>query len=303
MRLLERAKRLCAGLGLAAGACPAVALEIKFVDSEADCQVFATTEDSGGRELGRHWIGISSPLNADAWIDGRMGVGFGNDGGDPYDPWLRTDVRGLMYDAGGSTGTGSLYVRIPFQIQDTAGLAELRSLTLRMRFDDGFIAYLNGTEIARFNAPGELHSESTAVNPRLDSVAVREHPFCVSEHLEDLVVGENLLAIHVLNAARVNGDLLVSAELVASDSESILPPSAGVVAIVGTTYNRISKKLSRLDVRIVPGRIYEVQESMDLVTWANAGQNSTLYLFPGEAEAIVTARLNTDALYLRVLER
>ena len=37
----------------------------------------------------------------------------------------------------------------------------LNFLTLRMRYDDGFVAYLNGTEIARRNAPDSASSKLT----------------------------------------------------------------------------------------------------------------------------------------------
>jgi len=44
----------------------------------------------------------------------------------------------------------SVYTRFQFTVADPA---VFNSLTLRMKYDDGFVAYLNGTEIARRNAP------------------------------------------------------------------------------------------------------------------------------------------------------
>ena len=59
---------------------------------------------------------------------------------------IQTDVEETMYGQ-----NGSAYVRIPFDVP--AG-TELDLLELRMRYDDGFVAYLNGQEVARRNAPG-----------------------------------------------------------------------------------------------------------------------------------------------------
>ena len=45
----------------------------------------------------------------------------------------------------------SAYIRIPFGI---AYPGDIATLMLRMKYDDGFVAYLNGVEVARRNAPG-----------------------------------------------------------------------------------------------------------------------------------------------------
>ena len=46
----------------------------------------------------------------------------------------------------------SAYLRYRFDIQDLSQWTRGR-LLLRMRCDDGFIAYLNGKEVARLHAP------------------------------------------------------------------------------------------------------------------------------------------------------
>lgn len=48
-------------------------------------------------------------------------------------------------------GEGSILFRKSFQVEDPAGI---RSLTLRCDWQGGFVAYLNGVEIARRNLPG-----------------------------------------------------------------------------------------------------------------------------------------------------
>ena len=57
----------------------------------------------------------------------------------------------------------SVYLRLPFTVTNLAGLDQL---TLQMRYDDGFVACLNGVEIAWRNAPvaatGGVQADSTA---------------------------------------------------------------------------------------------------------------------------------------------
>ena len=53
----------------------------------------------------------------------------------------------------------SLWTRIPFDVADPA---DVGSLWLAMHYNDGFVAYLNGQEIARRNAPASLAWDSNA---------------------------------------------------------------------------------------------------------------------------------------------
>jgi len=46
--------------------------------------------------------------------------------------------------------SSSIYIRIPFQVE---AALDFDTLFLRMRHDAGFVAYLNGVEVARRNAP------------------------------------------------------------------------------------------------------------------------------------------------------
>ena len=90
-----------------------------------------------------------------------------------------------------------------------------------MRFDDGFVAYLNGEEIARANAPTDVAWDSIATGPNSDGAAVRFARFKLGEGSSLLREGENLLAIQVLNVARDSTDLLCVAELTLDDHDVI----------------------------------------------------------------------------------
>jgi len=108
----------------------------------------------------------------------------------------------------------SALVRIPFTIADPAGLD---LLVLRMRYDDGFIAWLNGTEIARRNAPAGLtpawDAAATVARPGGAGLAVEE--IDASRYAALLVAGTNVLSIQGLNVSAADPDFLVLPELVA----------------------------------------------------------------------------------------
>ena len=61
-----------------------------------------------------------------------------------------SQVIGTDVSAAARNVNASVLLRIPFTVAQPAGLD---LLTLKMRYDDGFVAWLNGTEIARRNAP------------------------------------------------------------------------------------------------------------------------------------------------------
>ena len=62
-----------------------------------------------------------------------------------FTPYIKSNVLTRMY---GSNST--VYVRIPFTVADVGAVDALQLL---MRYDDGFVAYLNGHLIASANAP------------------------------------------------------------------------------------------------------------------------------------------------------
>lgn len=86
----------------------------------------------------------------------------------------------------------SVYVRAPFQLEDTSTTDQL---LLRMRYADAFVAYLNGVEVARGNLADRPAWNSVAASLRRDADARVPEVFDISEHLDILRVGDNVLAI------------------------------------------------------------------------------------------------------------
>ncbi|NIQ93644.1 MAG: hypothetical protein GWN87_05130, partial [Desulfuromonadales bacterium] len=90
-----------------------------------------------------------------------------------------------------------------------AATGRIVSLTLNLRFDDGFVAWLNGAKIASVNDPAPLAWNSAATGPA-DETPARGNgvDFDISAHAGHLVVGENVLAIQLLNTDISSDDLL-----------------------------------------------------------------------------------------------
>lgn len=130
-----------------------------------------------------------------------------------YTPQIGLDVQASMANLASTAN-----IRVPFTV---ANPSQFDTLTLNMKYDDGFVAYLNGTEIARRNAPGgAITYTSTALAARADSAALTAESIDVSAFV-GLLQGNgatNVLAIKALNVSASDSDLLIVPELVASSS-------------------------------------------------------------------------------------
>ncbi len=118
---------------------------------------------------------------------------------------IATDVKTNMLSR-----NASIYLRLPF---DVANPAAFSSLTLRMKYDDGFVAYLNGTEVARRNSPASPTYNSTATTSRANASVLVAEDIDLTGQLGLLQSGTNLLAIHGLNFSAADSDFVILAEL------------------------------------------------------------------------------------------
>jgi len=175
---------------------------INLVPENADKRVLVPIED-----IGEVW---NTDINFDdsAWepcTGGPGGVGFERTNG--YQDFLSIDLQEQMY---GTNAT--CYIRIPFTVQadDVSGLSELM---LNVRYDDGFVAYLNGVKVAERNFDEISAWDSHASSSHSDSAAVVFEEIDISEFISDLKLGDNLLAIQGMNASTTSSDMLISAEL------------------------------------------------------------------------------------------
>jgi len=130
---------------------------------------------------------------------------LGEDQNVPFAPVVETDLQADLYRR-----SASVYLRIPFTLPD---VGTVERITLSMRYDDGFVAYLNGTEVARRQAPENLTFDATATQARADADAVRAERIDISRFLDVLRPGKNVLAIEGLNVAVDDPDLLLAPQL------------------------------------------------------------------------------------------
>lgn len=164
--------------------------------------------------LGTSW---SSPSFDDStWTAGFNGVGYETSPAE-YATLIETSVRQ------GMANNNSCYIRIPFVVANPADFTQWRLL---MQYDDGFVAYLNGQEVARRNAPDTLawNSAATANHPDSDAVVPEEFSLQAMEGL--IIAGTNILAIQGLNTGTSSSDFLIRAEIDAQPLKSTAPVPA-----------------------------------------------------------------------------
>lgn len=137
-----------------------------------------------------------------AWTVGTAGVGYENNPGD-YVDLIETRVKPSEVVTGGT----SIYQRFQFNVADPSA----SNLIFRMRYDDGFVAYLNGVEVARDNISGTVRYNSTASShPDTDAVNFVDFPLPGVS----LITGDNVLAIQIINQSSGSSDLLCEPELI-----------------------------------------------------------------------------------------
>ena len=139
-----------------------------------------------------------------AWTRGASGFGYGTD-------CVHRTVLSDMKD-----GYSSLYLRRAFDVADPAAI---QALTLTMDYDDGFVAYLNGTEVARRNVTGNPPAASSLATQNHDCSGAPvsgNAPESFSLSKSALRAGTNVLAIQALNLSRGSSDFTVVPELEAT---------------------------------------------------------------------------------------
>jgi hypothetical protein len=191
------------------GKSPSIAL----IEENAPCEVLVPSAINGGSSLTiGEWTNVTPPPNLASWTSGKQGVGYEKSSSNLYDDYFNLDIESQM-----ASKNGSCYIRIPFTISSQAELDSLEGLTLKMRYDDSFVAFINGAEVAKdSNAPSDLAWDSIAEGSHDDDEAIEYVPYSISGGGNLLRVGENILAIQGLNRGRGSNDALWSCLLSAS---------------------------------------------------------------------------------------
>ncbi len=172
--------------------------EQPLIDATASCTVKIPTSSTDA-------VGWRSIIFNDGnWLSGTTGVGYETSPGD-YQNLINLNVLEMHNQ------NATAYIRIPFSVSDASSI---RSLELRMKYDDAFVAYINGDEVARSEyAPSVLAWNSEASNFNPDSDAINFESFNINSSISSLQNGNNLLAIQILNSGTGSSDLLCIPQL------------------------------------------------------------------------------------------
>jgi hypothetical protein len=182
----------------------------EFVPEGAAVRAYVPSDNS----LGLTWTSQSFTPGT-GWTTGSTGTGVGYDCSPsaPYDVLIHTDVESLMYNL-----RTSVYCRIAFNVSNPADVNDLK---LQIKYDDGFIAYLNGTEVCRSSNITNAVPPTAAGSHEAGTTFVE---FDITAYKTLLTTGTNILAIHGINSSKASKDLLVLPKLVASVRTVVFPP-------------------------------------------------------------------------------
>jgi hypothetical protein len=172
-------------------------LRLTYVPDEASCSWLVPTED-----IGSDW---QQPAFDDGtWTAAKLGLGFDYDAITGENGNLKSAMQGV---------NASVFVRVPFEVENPARVV---SLKFSMRFEDGFVAFLNGNEVASMNRPEPLdwESKATSSHPDRDAIIPVDFELTSDDFSGRLVAGTNILAVHGMNSSRGGSDALVYPNLV-----------------------------------------------------------------------------------------
>lgn len=162
-------------------------------------------------------------FNDQSWSTGTAPFYYGK----PYVGTELSDMRGSY---------SGVYLRRTFTIADPQ---KIGSFKIHALSDDGFIAWINGQEVARFNVPeGELAFNAIALPPLEEPVSPQDVQ--VAEPWKYLVPGNNVIAVQALNsslAASPDFAIFVTAE---AEEDNTVPTLVDAIPTAGSTVDSLT---------------------------------------------------------------
>ena len=175
-------------------------LDTVLIDKPTTLRAFVPTSNA----LGTTW---RAPSFVDtAWTSGTFAVGYMDSGANPnMIADLGTDLSASM------SGTGrSCFVRVHFNVANPANVV---GMTLNVKYDDGFYAWINGQYAA--NSPGAPAEGSLAFNSTAPNhTASAFEPFNITSKINTLVTGDNVIAFQCINTNATSTDAFLWPQLV-----------------------------------------------------------------------------------------
>lgn len=182
-------------------------------------------ENGGGDSLDLHvapgqtsWGGGNFQLLGDGFPAGWRVMTTSSSPPPDYNPLIGTNIQSQMLGR-----NGSAYIRVP--LNEVLNPLDFEVLRLRVRYDDAFVAYLNGVEIARRNYTGTPLWNALADSSRskTDGIQFEEINLPVPPGVLNVGVGTNVLAIQGMNDASSDPTFLIDAELIGVDQLGSAP--------------------------------------------------------------------------------
>lgn len=198
---------------------------------------------------------IGGGFSSGSWRDIETGVGY--EANSDYGSWIGTNgdfqsqMRNISY---------SLFLRVPFQIDDPSSLSGLK---LRMRWDDGMVAYVNGVQVASNAAPATLSWNSQATANRNESQNDDWTTFDIDLSSVSLNAGENLLAIQGMNFTLSSSDLLILLEM-----DALMPPDSYDYLYFTSSSPGSENQPGTVD---LPPLVFDVTDSLEVLPAGGAG--------------------------------
>jgi hypothetical protein len=239
-----------------------------------------------------------------AWISGAGGVGYERSTG--YESLFDIDLVDSMY-----ARQATCYIRIPFTLSQDP--AKLSGVQLRVRYDDGFVAWINGVEVARRNLMAEPVWNSAAEASNLDIDAIELETISLPDAQDCLRTGQNVLAIQGLNDGTTSSDFLLSAMLVYGAAAPGTPSGVSANAVRYTNAVSLDKSVC-VKARALSGSTWSalneavysvgpVAESLRIseIQYHPASEISDLTSQISEAEFIELTNVGTEAINLNLV--
>lgn len=191
--------------------------DIKFVTETIGVEEIEVYREGGDGY--RYYKGVTEPsdpidlwrqpdFDDSGWLQGAGIIGYGE-----------SDTDVVLDDMRDSYT--SIYVRAEFQVADPSSV---ESLILDVEYDDGYVAYLNGTEVVVTNMPDGLPTHD------VEAVGAKEgaeEQVDLTDHKDLLQAGRNVLAIQVHNSSIRSSDVrlksrILNGRFVPTESDNLI---------------------------------------------------------------------------------
>lgn len=171
------------------------------------------------KTIWQYWLGEKSPSSHDewtqlsfddtAWKRGSGGFGYGDL------QYVSTELSSMQ------NSFSTVYIRKSFSVENPAALGTLK---LSIYIDDGFICYINGTQVASYLAPASVTNTSLATDSHETDAELSLELGKVADLLQH---GDNVIAIVGFNVRLGSTDFVLAPTLLAKSTKSAgLAPGA-----------------------------------------------------------------------------